>query len=73
MVLADMNPLKTEYGHNSLKVVYRSGNELKEKILAPSKENLLHLNELYANGSVISVHSMEASLSEIFRKLSGLT
>lgn len=73
MVLADKNQLKTEYGHNSLKVVYRSGNELKEKILTPSRENLLHLNYLYANGLVISVRSMEASLSEIFRKLSGLT
>lgn len=73
MVLAEKNQLKTEYGHNSLKVVYRSGNELKEKILTPSRENLLHLNDLYAKGLVLSVHSMEASLSEIFRKLSGLS
>ena len=71
--MEEKNRLKTEYGHNSLKVVYRSGNELNEKILAPSRENLLHLNDLYANNLVVSVHSMEASLSEIFRKLSGLT
>lgn len=73
IVLEEKNRLKTEYGHNSLKVVYRSGNELNEKTLAPSRENLLHLNDLYANNLVVSVHSMEASLSEIFRKLSGLT
>ncbi len=72
IVLADKNQLKTEYGHSSLKIVYRNGNELVEEILNPSQANLLRLNDLYDNEQVISVHSMEASLSEIFRKLSGL-
>ena len=72
MVLADKNQLKNEYGHNSLKVIYRNGAELSETILVPSRENLLRLNDLYAKELVVSVHSMEASLSDIFRKLSGL-
>ena len=72
MVLADKNQLKNEYGHNSLKVIYRNGAELSETILVPSRENLLRLNDLYAKELVVSVHSMEASLSDIFRKLSSL-
>ncbi len=74
MVLSDKNELKTQYGQNSLKVVYRnSENELFEEMLTPTLENLLRLSNLYAKEQVVSVHSMEASLSEIFRKLSALT
>ena len=70
MVLEEKNTLKAEYGQSSLKVVYRNGDQLIEETITPSRENLLHLNELYDKGQVVSVHSMEASLSEIFRRLS---
>ncbi len=72
IVLSDKNALKAEYGQSSLKVVYQKGDELTEVILTPSPENLLHLSELYTKQQVVSVHSMEASLSEIFRKLNVL-
>lgn len=72
IVLSDKNTLKAKYGHYSLKVTYRNDTELIEEILAPNPENFIHLNELYSKQQVVSVHSMEASLSEIFRKLSSL-
>ncbi|MGE5606932.1 MAG: ABC transporter ATP-binding protein [Bacteroidota bacterium] len=72
IVLSDKNKLKTDYGQSSLKVVYRNENKLIAEIFTPSPENLTRLSEMYLKQQVVSVHSMEASLSEIFRKLSVL-
>ena len=72
MVLEEKDTLKAKYGHSTLKVVYQYDGRLIEEILTPSRENLLHLNQLYSNEQVVSVHSMEASLSEIFSRLSVL-
>lgn len=72
MVLSDKNKLKTEYGSSSLKVVYQNGDQLFQEIMTPTPENFLRLSELYSKGQIISLHSMEASLSDIFQKLSAL-
>ena len=74
MALSDKNRLKTEYGSYSLKVTYQNEDQPQpiQEIMTPSSENLLRLSELYSKGQIISVHSTEASLSDIFQKLSAL-
>ncbi len=72
ITLSDKSTLKAEYGRSALKVIYRNDIGLIEEIMATTQENFLRLNELYSKGQVVSLHSMEASLSEIFRKLSVL-
>lgn len=72
IVLSDKNALKTKYGSYSIKVVYQTDNKLIEEVLAPTPENFLRLSNLYAKQQVVSIRSMEASLSDIFRKLSAL-
>lgn len=72
MVLSDKNRLKTEYGSCSLKVTYRNEDQPIQEIMTPTPENFLRLSELYSMGRIISLHSMEASLSDIFQKLSAL-
>ena len=73
IVLSATNILKEKYGKRLLKIVYREGNETKTEILEPSTENLLQIRDLYAKQQILSVHSMEATLAEIFRKLSSVS
>lgn len=73
ITLSDKNTLKTEYGSCSIKIVYYKDNQLSHDVFTPTPENFLRISELYSNHQVVSLHSMEASLSEIFRKLSALS
>jgi ABC-2 type transport system ATP-binding protein len=70
IVLAETHVLKEKYGHAMLKVLYYEEKEIREELLAPTTDNLLRIRDLYAEKRIVSVHSMEATLAEIFRKLS---
>jgi ABC-2 type transport system ATP-binding protein len=70
IVLAETHVLKEKYGSFQLKIVYQEGVETREELLTPSPENLLRIRNLYAEKRIISVHSTEATLAEIFRQLS---
>ncbi|MGE5583772.1 MAG: ABC transporter ATP-binding protein [Bacillota bacterium] len=69
IVLSDAYNLKEKYGSPLLKITYREGHEIKERLLEPSTENLLLIRDLYREQRIISVHSQEATMAEIFRKL----
>ena len=70
IVLEETLTLKKKYGSSQLKIVYQEGIKTQEELLAPTTENLLRIRDLYTEKRVISVHSTEATLAEIFRKLS---
>ncbi|NLW47940.1 MAG: ABC transporter ATP-binding protein [Firmicutes bacterium] len=72
IALSEKNTLKAAYGSYSIKIIYRKDHELIQEVMIPTPENLLRLSELYSSHQVVSLHSMEASLSETFRKLSAL-
>ncbi|HEY8464028.1 MAG TPA: ABC transporter ATP-binding protein [Bacillota bacterium] len=69
IVLADKLSLKTAYGSRQLRVTYKNEATIREELFDPLT-NWDTLAELYRENRVISVHSTEASLAEIFRKLS---
>lgn len=69
--LAETEQLKSEFGEAKLRVTRRGPHqEIITEILEPSPVNFQQIQKWYAEGQIISVHSMEASLSEIFQKLS---
>ena len=70
IVLATTRSLKARYGQPLLKITYFDQDVVKEETLIPSLENLTRLHTLYQNDQIVSVHSTEATLAEIFRKLS---
>jgi ABC-2 type transport system ATP-binding protein len=70
IVLEETHLLKAKYGSHYLKIIYQEGIETREELLDPTAENLLRIRDLYSEKRIISVHSMEATLAEIFRRLS---
>jgi len=62
--------LKTKYGRSSLQITYRTDEKIITEELTPTNENMARITTLYHEARIISVHSMEATLSEIFQKLS---
>jgi ABC-type multidrug transport system ATPase subunit len=72
IVLEEIHRLKEHYGSPLLKVIYYEGTETREELLTPDTDNLLKIRDLYLEKRIISVHSMEATLAEIFRKLSSV-
>jgi ABC-2 type transport system ATP-binding protein len=70
IVLEETYRLKEKYGSSQLRIVYQEGSEIRRELLTPTPENLLRIGHLYAEERVISVHSTEATLAEIFRQLS---
>lgn len=70
IALAEPHVLKEQYGEKTLKVVYQDGSSIKEEILSPNPEHFQYLQTLYQDKKVLSVHSQEATLSDIFRILS---
>ncbi len=62
--------LKTKYGRSSLQITYQTNEMITTQELTPTEDNLAQIATLYREGRIISVHSMEATLSEIFQKLS---
>jgi ABC-2 type transport system ATP-binding protein len=71
ITLAPKQELKATYGGNQLKVAYQDGSDTREVLLDPLTD-LPQLTTWYQENRVIAVRSTEASLAEIFRKLSGL-
>lgn len=70
ITFSDPRILKQQYGQPLLKVSYRENNgEISETSFPPTPENLEKLALLYQKQSIISVHSQEATLGEIFRQL----
>lgn len=69
--------LKEKYGTQQLRLLYRTtsapDSPTRAETLAPTPANLQKINLLYLEKRIISLHSTEATLGEIFRKLSETT
>jgi len=64
--------LKLRDGDHTLKVEYREGGSLASALLSPSSErDRERLDELFGAGLVETVHSQEATLEQVFIKLTG--
>jgi len=64
--------LKLEFGQKSILVEYRCDGEIKSKIFSLSnKEELKDFNEILSNQDVETIHTQEATLEQIFIKLTG--
>ncbi len=64
--------LKLQYGHKAVKVEYRDNEKLKSELLFPEKaEDLTLMNKLMKEKKVETMHSQEATLEQIFIKLTG--
>ena len=64
--------LKLQYGERSVKVEYRVEGTTKEEILfLENLEDKVRLNDLMNNSQVETMHSQEATLEQIFIKLTG--
>ncbi len=64
--------LKLAHGQTGLAVEYHRDDELSMEVLAPDEaKDRARLDELLASGAVQTVYSREASLGEIFIKLTG--
>lgn len=70
ITLATTKELKTRYGQTKLKVTYQQDQFTQTKIIDPTPENFLWIQQLYNQQCILSLHSMEASLTEIFQRLS---
>ncbi|HOJ78340.1 MAG TPA: ABC transporter ATP-binding protein [Bacillota bacterium] len=70
IALAEPYVLKEKYGEKTLKVVYQDSSSIKEEVLSPTPEHFQYLQTLYQKKRVLSVHSQEATLGDIFRILS---
>jgi ABC-2 type transport system ATP-binding protein len=71
ITLAPKQELKATYGSKQLKVTYQDGPDAREVLLDPLTD-LPQLTSWYRENRVIAVRSTEATLGEIFRKLSNL-
>jgi ABC-2 type transport system ATP-binding protein len=71
ITLAPKQDLKATYGSSQLKVTYRDGPDIRDVLLDPLTD-LPQLTAWYQENRVVAVRSTEASLAEIFRKLSSL-
>jgi ABC-2 type transport system ATP-binding protein len=71
ITLAPKQELKAAYGSGLLKVTYQDAAVIREAVLDP-KVDLPQLQTWYCENRVVTVHSTEATLGEIFRKLSDL-
>lgn len=64
--------LKLENGQNSVKVEYKENNEVKyEYFYLDIKEDITKFNDLLNKKKVQTIHSQEATLEQIFIKLTG--
>lgn len=64
--------LKLQYGNKFVDVEYRMGEVLKKESLSLIDEkDRLHLNELINSGNIELMHTKEATLEEIFIKVTG--
>lgn len=64
--------LKLKYGNKSVKIEYRLAGHLQGELFFPEKEeDRIRIGELLASGHVETIHSQEATLEQIFIKLTG--
>ncbi len=64
--------LKLQYGEKLVEVEYREGENLeKEKLSLVIEEDRLHLNDIISKGNIEMMHTKEATLEEIFIKVTG--
>lgn len=64
--------LKLKYGQKAVKVEYRKNGEVESALLfLEHKEDRDRLNDLLSSGTVETIHSQEATLEQIFIKLTG--
>ncbi len=64
--------LKLQYGHKTIDVEYKLDDTVKKETLAPKKEqDKVRLHEILNSGEIITMHSKEATLEEIFIKVTG--
>ncbi len=64
--------LKLQYGQKALKVEYQNNGELESALLFPEKaDDRARLNELIEAQKIETMHSQEATLEEIFIRLTG--
>ncbi|QNB47182.1 ATP-binding cassette domain-containing protein [Thermanaerosceptrum fracticalcis] len=64
--------LKMKYGNKSVKIEYRSNGHLQGELLFPENEkDRARIGELLASGQIETIHSQEATLEQIFIKLTG--
>lgn len=69
ILLQEKQRLKAAYGSQHLKVTFQTDAGSKEELFDPIKD-LPRLEQLYREKRVLAVRSTEASLADIFRKLS---
>ncbi len=73
VVLAEPRILKERFGQPTLRVhFYESPDQtaaIQERIITPDAKNLAWLAQLYESRQVIAVHSMEATMEQIFQNL----
>ena len=64
--------LKLQYGHKTIAVEYKEGGEIKKENLAPAKEqDKARLHQILDTCEIVTMHSKEATLEEIFIKVTG--
>ena len=64
--------LKLQYGEKLVEVEYREGETLKkEKLSLVIEQDRLHLNDIVNAGNIEMMHTKEATLEEIFIKVTG--
>ena len=64
--------LKLQYGHKTIAVEFREGDTVKKETLAPAKEQERErLSQIINTCEIITMHSKEATLEEIFIKVTG--
>lgn len=64
--------LKLQYGHKTVAVEYRQDGDVKKETLAPAKaEDKARLHQILDTTEIITMHSKEATLEEIFIKVTG--
>jgi fluoroquinolone transport system ATP-binding protein len=64
--------LKLQYGEKLVEVEYRLENELKkESFSLIDEKDRLKLNDIINNGNIELMHTKEATLEEIFIKVTG--
>ncbi|MCD8511583.1 MAG: ABC transporter ATP-binding protein [Bacillus sp. (in: Bacteria)] len=64
--------LKDQFGEDNVIVEYKEGESIKKEILPLySEETGAFIHEMIASGRLVSVHSQEATLADVFSKLTG--
>ncbi len=72
MLIDSPKNLKLQYGKKTIEVEFKEKGIIKKENLAPTIENeKARLNEIINNCEIITMHSKEATLEEIFIKVTG--